>query len=121
MYICRNKEGGFRRHAQPHNHDFFLSAHPKFDQCEPGLPDDIVSYQNPNLGICRNALGWKMLVCFIVCYVHLIYFELIWCIFPRFGMFYQEKSGNQKSVNQKSGNHGVNRLDEISPFWPPFQ
>jgi hypothetical protein len=25
---------------------------------------------------------------------HLLYFEIIWYIFPRFGMFYKEKSGN---------------------------
>jgi hypothetical protein len=26
--------------------------------------------------------------------VHLVYFMVIWYIFPRFGMLYQEKSGN---------------------------
>jgi hypothetical protein len=27
-------------------------------------------------------------------YCHLVYFVVIWYIFPRFGMLYQEKSGN---------------------------
>jgi hypothetical protein len=28
------------------------------------------------------------------CYGYLVYFVVIWYIFPRFGMLYQEKSGN---------------------------
>jgi hypothetical protein len=36
-------------------------------------------------------LQWKVLVYF---YGHLVYFVAIWYIFYRFGMLYQEKSGN---------------------------
>jgi hypothetical protein len=38
----------------------------------------------PILGKFLRVLLWKMLV----------YFMVIWYIFPRFGMLYQEKSGN---------------------------
>jgi hypothetical protein len=53
--------------------------------------------KNPNLGKFWRALEWKMLV-----YVMAIWYILlpfgngveIWCIFPRFGILCQEKSGN---------------------------
>jgi hypothetical protein len=40
--------------------------------------------KNTNLDLHWRALEWKMLVHFVV----------VWCIFFRFGMLYQEKSGN---------------------------
>jgi hypothetical protein len=60
--------------------------------------------KNPNLGkICR-ALQWKTMVYFmdrwsILCpFVifcgRFVKFVVIWYIFPRFGILFQEKSGN---------------------------
>jgi hypothetical protein len=59
--------------------------------------------QNPNLGNWK-ALLWKILVYFIsirsilwlleIFYGHLVYFVVIWNMFPRFGILDQEKSGN---------------------------
>jgi carbon starvation protein CstA len=59
--------------------------------------------KNPNLGIFRKALEWKM----FVFYGYIVYFMAIWYIlrpfdifygylvhFFRVGMLYQEKSGN---------------------------
>jgi hypothetical protein len=67
-----------------------------------GLPDGIFSNQKPHKFWC--VLQWKMLVylmdirpilqAFDMFYGHLVYFVVIWYIFPRFGMLYQEKSGN---------------------------
>jgi hypothetical protein len=31
---------------------------------------------------------------FDICYGHMVYFVAIWYIFPRFGILYQDKSGN---------------------------
>jgi hypothetical protein len=82
---------------------FFLPFE-SFGHCEAGLPDDIFSYQNPNLAKFGRDLQWKMLVYFaaiwyilrqfgIFC-VHLVYFIVIWHTFPCFGMLRKEKSGN---------------------------
>jgi hypothetical protein len=60
--------------------------------------------KNRNLGIFWRPLELKMFIHFrvignilrlfdIFC-GHLVYFVAIWYIFPCFGMFYQEKSGN---------------------------
>jgi hypothetical protein len=35
-----------------------------------------------------------MLLSFGLCYCHLVNFTVVWYIFPRFGLFDQEKSGN---------------------------
>jgi hypothetical protein len=55
--------------------------------------------KNPNLGKFWRVLQWKMLV-YILCpfglfyshwkyfYSHLVYFVVIWYIFPRFGVLY---------------------------------
>jgi hypothetical protein len=69
-----------------------------------GLPDGIFSNKNPNLGTFWRVLQRKILECFIniwsisrpfdICYSYLFYFVVIWYIFPRFGILYQEKSGN---------------------------
>jgi hypothetical protein len=58
----------------------------------------------PDLGKFWRVLQWKMLVYFMciwpilwlleIFYGHLVHFAVIWYIFPRFGMLYQEKSGN---------------------------
>jgi hypothetical protein len=37
---------------------------------------------------------WINLRAMGISYGHLVYFEVIWYIFPRFGILYQEKSGN---------------------------
>jgi hypothetical protein len=60
--------------------------------------------QNPNLGKFWRVLQWKMLVyfmdtwsiwwSFVIFYGHLVQFVVIWYIFPRFGILYQEKSGD---------------------------
>jgi hypothetical protein len=67
--------------------------------------------KNPNLGKFWRILQWKMSIHFMpICsllttiwYIlwpcgifcgHCVYFMVIWNNFPRFGMLYQEKSGN---------------------------
>jgi hypothetical protein len=60
--------------------------------------------KNPNLGNFWRVLQWKMLVyfmdtwsilrSFVIFYGHLVEFVVIWYIFPRFAILYQEKSGN---------------------------
>jgi hypothetical protein len=60
--------------------------------------------QNPNLGKFWRVLQWKILVNFMtiwsilrpleIFYCHLVYCVVIWYIFPRFGILYEEKSGN---------------------------
>jgi hypothetical protein len=57
-----------------------------------------------NLATFWRVLQWKMLVycmgiwsilwTFNIFYGHLVYFVVVWYIFPRFGRLYQEKSGN---------------------------
>jgi hypothetical protein len=37
---------------------------------------------------------WSILGTLEICYGHLVYFVVIWYIFPRFGILDQEKSGN---------------------------
>jgi hypothetical protein len=37
---------------------------------------------------------WSILQPLEIFYAHLVYFEVIWYIFPRFGILDQEKSGN---------------------------
>jgi hypothetical protein len=37
---------------------------------------------------------WYILWLFGIFYGHLVYFMVIWYIFPRFGKLHQEKSGN---------------------------
>jgi hypothetical protein len=60
-----------------------------------------------------------MLVC--IFYGHLVYFEEIWLYFSRFGMLYQEKSGNpvrevRPFCSNKLGLQStVTRLGENSP------
>jgi hypothetical protein len=61
--------------------------------------------KNPNLGKFWRVLQWKILVYFMtiwyilrpleIFYGHLEYFVVIWYISPRFGILYQEKSGNR--------------------------
>jgi hypothetical protein len=55
-----------------------------------GLPDGIISNQNPNLGKFWRVLQWEMLRYFGIVGGHLVYFVVIWNIFFRFGMLYQE-------------------------------
>jgi hypothetical protein len=74
-----------------------------------GLPDGTSSEQKFPIwvnfggscnGRCRNMFYldiWSILRLFDIFYVKLIYFVVIWYIFPLFGMSYQEKSGNHAS------------------------
>jgi hypothetical protein len=65
--------------------------------------------QNPNLGTFWRVLQWKMLVHFMTISSilrpfgtfcgRLLHFVVIWYIFPRFGLLYQEKSGNPDLKN----------------------
>jgi hypothetical protein len=60
--------------------------------------------KNPNLDKFWRVLQWKILVYFMTIwsillpiqtfYGPLVYFVVIWYIFLRFGILYQEKSGN---------------------------
>jgi hypothetical protein len=60
--------------------------------------------KNTDLGKFWRVLQRKMLVYFVsiwsilraleIFFGHVVYFVVIWYIFPRFGMLYQEKSGN---------------------------
>jgi hypothetical protein len=60
--------------------------------------------QNPNLGKFLRVLDWKILIYlmaiwnilwrFGIFYGHLVRFVFIWYTFSRFGIMYQEKSGN---------------------------
>jgi hypothetical protein len=45
---------------------------------------------------------------------HLVYFVVIWYIFPRFGIFYQEKSGNTDSKNRPKRNREQNKTFILS-------
>jgi hypothetical protein len=60
--------------------------------------------KNPNLGKFWRVLQWRMLVYVMAIWSispqfgrscgHSIYFTVIWYVFSRFGILYQEKSGN---------------------------
>jgi hypothetical protein len=60
--------------------------------------------KNPNLGEFRRIYQfedvgiffWRLVYFTAISYIfgHLLYYMVIWYIFPRFGMLYQEKSGN---------------------------
>jgi hypothetical protein len=68
------------------------------------MPDGLFSNQKYHFGKFWRVLHWKLLVYFIAIWsilrqcgifcAHLIHFIVIWYIFSRFGMLYQEKSGN---------------------------
>jgi hypothetical protein len=47
-----------------------------------------------NFGGSCNGRCWYILRPFGLIYGHLVYFTVVWYIFPRFGIFYLEKSGN---------------------------
>jgi hypothetical protein len=70
-------------------------------ESEAGLPDGLFSNQKVPIwvnfgGSCTENLGtfWSILLPLEIFYGHLVYFVVIWYIFPRFGILYQEKSGN---------------------------
>jgi hypothetical protein len=54
-------------------------------------------------------------------YGHLVYFTAIWCIFPRFGMLYREKSGNPDADAIVVGFFAIKSVffggTEVSTFW----
>jgi hypothetical protein len=45
---------------------------------------------------------WFILLLLEICHGHLVYFVVIWYIFNRFGILYQEKSGNPADLFIKS-------------------
>jgi hypothetical protein len=51
-------------------------------------------------GRCRYILWTFGLICGHLKYFygHVVYLVIIWYIFPRFGMLYQEKSGNPDTL-----------------------
>jgi hypothetical protein len=90
MYLC-----GFSKKNQ--SHSFQLKANR-------GCQTVYFHAKNPNLGTFVSALELKLLVCFIIicnilrpfgiCYSPFVKFVVLRPIYPRLGMFYQEKSGN---------------------------
>jgi hypothetical protein len=71
-----------------------------------GLPDAIFSCQKSHFRNILDGLGMEVLVYFIVICNTLWqwynYSLVIWYTFSRFGMFYQEKSGNPDHVTKES-------------------
>jgi hypothetical protein len=76
-----------------------------------------------NLGIYFVTI-WSILRPLQICYGHMVYFEVICYISPRFGILYQEKSGNsgQDSANFRrlgAGFVGRNSTIECTCQPPP--
>jgi hypothetical protein len=73
-------------------------------QCDPGLPDGLFACQKSQFWYIFEGLGMEyfgmsfvqflFLMPFGVFYGHLVYYVLVWYIFSKFGMFYEEKSGS---------------------------
>jgi hypothetical protein len=64
---------------------YFQTKHTNFGNIFKGLSMDDVGIFNGH---------WYILRPFDILDGHLVYFVVIWYIFTRFGMLYQEKSGN---------------------------
>jgi hypothetical protein len=69
----------------------------------PGLPDGLVSNQKSQFGYVLEGVAIEKIAVFYdqsvfmlleIFYGHLVYFVVIWYIFPCFSILYQEKSGN---------------------------
>jgi hypothetical protein len=54
-----------------------------------------------NLGGSCNGKSWYILLLLNVFWWHLVYFVVIWYIFLRFGILYQDKSGNPDRQKRK--------------------
>jgi hypothetical protein len=88
---------------QKNTDNFFLA--PLWGDSSSGLQDGLFSYQKSQFW---RVLLWKISVYFMtirsilrpleILYGHLLYFVVIWYIFPRFGILDQEKSGNPAPV-----------------------
>jgi hypothetical protein len=88
---------------------------------------------NPNLGKFWRVLLWTMMVyfidtwsilqSFILVYGQWVQFVVIWYIFPRFGILYQEKSGNPGWLCCSSGSIDCEVIYyRILYFkWPPWR
>jgi hypothetical protein len=76
--------------------------------CQPGLPDRTFSNQNAKFGLFLEGLAMEDVG---ISYRQLVYFPTIWYTlwtfgtscgkmvhFPRFGMLFQEKSGNTATM-----------------------
>jgi hypothetical protein len=84
--------------------------------------------KNPNLGKFWWFWQKKILVYFIstwsilqpweIFYGLLIYFVVIWHIFPRFGMLYQGKSGNPAGISRLLEVCDRDILNEPISLWP---
>jgi hypothetical protein len=86
------------RKSSPHFQLFFVNI-------GAGLPDGLFSIEKipiwanckalqnlPKLGFFVTI--WSILGPLKIFYVNMVYFVVIWYISPRFGILYQEKSGN---------------------------
>jgi hypothetical protein len=72
-----------------------------------------VGFAIENHGIFYDHLVYFTTIGNILC-GHLVYFVVIWYIFPRFGILYQEKSGNpDRQVNVADG--AEDRAGESAP------
>jgi hypothetical protein len=87
-----------------------------------GLPDGIFSKPKKNPlwvnfgGLCNGRCLFILLPFGIHC-VHLLYFVVIWYIFPHFGMFYQEKSGNPGPIPLHAPFRGKGRSPRFDFFY----
>jgi hypothetical protein len=86
--------------------------------------------KNRNLGTFWRVLQWKMLVYYVDIwsssrpfdkfYGHLVNVVVILCIFARFGIFYQEKSGNpvssSKCASKTLGNVFFQTTSSSAPY-----
>jgi hypothetical protein len=48
---------------------------------------------------------WPVLLLLEIFYGHLVYFVVIWYIYPRFGILYPEKSGNPGLTRGPENDH----------------
>jgi hypothetical protein len=58
---------------------------------------------------------WSILLPFRILYDHLVYFVVIWVHFSRFGMLYQEKSGNPANKSQNKTSSSRTKAPKDSP------
>jgi hypothetical protein len=90
------------------------------------LPDGIFLDQNFRFGYILEGLGVEnfsifcshLVNCIAIWYI-LCSFGIFWCIFPRFGIFYQEKSGDPgASVSAKTV--FCDYFRHLAPKFAPF-
>jgi hypothetical protein len=80
------------------------------DEFQPGLPDGLFSYQTPNLGLhILESLGIEKFSIFYdhlehittisYFYDNLVYFMVVWCIFPLWYVWTKKNLANPMSAN----------------------